>query len=148
MVKLWKVIYIDDKFQTIRGISISHLLWSFTFFKSWSKYKKIRFGPLVRLNQTHPTCWRFELASSKSWCCWMCFVGGEMDWMTNPTMKIRMSHHLLDHKNQRQNNEKSTNPILSILEANGTSINWRRPWMQLKEGQLHWGTQVGSRRYH
>ncbi len=47
----------------------------------------------------------------------MCFVGGEMDWITNPTMKRRMFHHLLNHKNQQQNNEKSTNPILSVLEA-------------------------------
>jgi hypothetical protein len=43
----------------------------------------------------------------------MCFVRGEMDWMTNPTMKRRMSHHLLDHKNQQQKQRKvnKSNPI-------------------------------------
>jgi len=57
----------------------------------------------------------------------MCLVGGKVDWMTNPTRTRRMSHHLLDHQNQQQNNEKSTNPILSALEANGAIRHWRRP---------------------
>ncbi len=64
----------------------------------------------------------------------MCLVGGKMDWMTSPTRKRRMSHDLVDHKNQQQNKEKSTNPILSALEANEALMHWKRPWMPLREG--------------
>jgi hypothetical protein len=59
----------------------------------------------------------------------MCFVRNEMDWMMSLAKKRRMSHHLLEHKNHQQNNEKSTDPILSTLEANGTPVHQRRPWM-------------------
>jgi hypothetical protein len=52
-----------------------------------------------------------------------------MDWMTSPTRKRKMSHDLVDKKNQQQNNEKSTNPIVLALEANGAPMHWMRPWM-------------------
>jgi hypothetical protein len=45
-----------------------------------------------------------------------------MDWMTNPSRKRRMSHDFVDHKNQQQNNGKSTNPIPSALKANGAPM--------------------------
>jgi hypothetical protein len=63
----------------------------------------------------------------------MCLAGSKVDWMTNLVRTRKMPHHLLDHKNQQQNNEKSTNPILLAVEANGTPKHWKRPWMQLRE---------------
>jgi len=59
----------------------------------------------------------------------MCFTEGKVDWMTNQAKTRGMSHHLLNHKNQQQNNEESIDPILLALEANGATKHWRRPWM-------------------
>jgi hypothetical protein len=43
----------------------------------------------------------------------MCFVGGEMDWVTNPNKKRKMSHHLFDHKKKitKQQKVNISNPI-------------------------------------
>jgi len=67
----------------------------------------------------------------------MCLIGGKVDWMISQANTRKMSHHLLDHRNQQPNNEKSIYPILTTLEANGATGHWRRPWMQLGKGQLH-----------
>jgi hypothetical protein len=97
------------------------------FLKSWAKYIKFNFIPLIKLDKTPPICWRLGLGRSKSW--WStCLIGGELDYRTNQAKTKIMFHHLLNN-NWQKNKEKLIDVVFWSLEANGLVNNWRRPWM-------------------
>jgi hypothetical protein len=49
------------------------------FLESWAKYKRFKFVPFVRPNNTPPMCWRLGPGGSRSW--WsMYLIGGEVDY--------------------------------------------------------------------
>jgi hypothetical protein len=52
MVNFEEFYAIDHKFQTIKDMHFTFTLIFHNFLKSWSKYKRFRFIPLVNLNQT------------------------------------------------------------------------------------------------
>jgi hypothetical protein len=93
---VWDVLCIDNFFPTIRNICISNVPW----FVILPKYKKIKFVPLVGLDNTLPTCWGLGPRGFKSW--WsMYLVQSKVDCGTNQTKTRKMSHHLLNRTNKK-----------------------------------------------
>ncbi len=52
------------------------------FLKSWKKYKQFKHISYKAITHT-PKMWRLGPRGFRSWCCWMCLVGGEVDWRTS-----------------------------------------------------------------